>query len=328
MDTLQNMRMFARVAESGSFTAAARSLNLSTGAISRAVSELETHVRASLLHRSTRRLSLTTVGEQYLQCCRQILTDIHNAEDEASGAHARPTGTFRMHCFPSIGQRYMLQAISAYRMQYPSVAINLTLSENPPDLFGGTSDLTIVSALSLPDSKLISRYLGSTYSILCASPGYLGQHGTPENPEDLAHHDCVMLNTPGVSEREWPIEGPDGKELLLVKGQIQVNIPESVVGAIRENMGIGPVPMHFAVEGLLDGSLVRVLPRYTLQATNFYALFTSRKFLDAKTRTWLDLLTIHLPKLIMQDEAALAHGTTRETWPDKTAATFPKLLVG
>jgi DNA-binding transcriptional LysR family regulator len=128
MDTLKSMRVFARVVEAGSVTAAAQSHDSTTGAMSRAVSDLEAHLRTRLLNRSTRRLSVTPAGERYLERCRQILADLDKAEEEASGAHDRPVGTLRMFSFASIGQHYLLPAISRYRAQYPDVTVELTMS--------------------------------------------------------------------------------------------------------------------------------------------------------------------------------------------------------
>jgi DNA-binding transcriptional LysR family regulator len=173
MDTLQNMRVFARVVESGSFTAAALSMNSSTGAMSRAVSELEEHLRTRLMTRSTRKLSLTTAGERYLKRCLQILADLDAAEEEASCAHEHPSGRLRMFSFASVGQHYVLPAIAQYRRLYPDVSVDLTMSQRMPDLFEGTSDVAIISAASLPDSETVSQLLGATFSILCASPAYV-----------------------------------------------------------------------------------------------------------------------------------------------------------
>jgi DNA-binding transcriptional LysR family regulator len=306
MDTLQNMRVFVRVVEAGSFTAAAQSLNSTTGAMSRAVSELEAHLRTRLMNRSTRRLALTTAGERYLTRCRQILADVDTAEEEASCAHERPTGALRMHSYASIGQHYVLPAISRYRALYPEVTVELTLSQRMPDLFEGSSDVSVVTASSLPNSDLVSLLLGSTYNILCASPAYLRSHGAPKQPRDLAHHECLILQTPAFPANDWLLEGPDGSEMMEVSGSVQVNIAESLVVAIREGMGIGMLPLYAAIDGLRDGSMVRVLPEHTLQKMNIYALYPSRKFIDAKTRTWVEFLRTHMPKIVARDEALLA----------------------
>jgi len=313
MDTLQNMRVFVRVVEAGSFTAAAQSLNSTTGAMSRAVSELEAHLRTRLLNRSTRRLALTTAGERYLKRCQQILADVDNAEEEASCAHERPTGALRMHSFASVGQHYVLPAISRYRALYPEVTVELTLSQRMPDLFEGSSDVAVVTASTLPNSDLVSHQLGSTFSILCASPAYVRSHGAPQESHDLAHHECLILQTPAFPAHEWQLEGPQGLEVMEVTGPVQVNIAESLVVAIREGMGIGMLPLYAAIDGLRNGSLVRVLPHYTAQKMNVYALYPSRKFIDAKTRTWVEFLRTHLPKVIERDEALLAELGNKDT---------------
>ena len=305
MDTLQNMRVFARVIEAGSFTAAAQSMNSTTGAMSRAVSELEAHLRTRLMNRSTRRLALTSAGERYLKRVLQILADIDGAEEEASDAHEHPSGTLRMFSFASVGQHYILPAIARYRALYPDVKVELTLSQRMPDLFEGSSDVSVVSAGTLSDSEVISHRLGSTFSILCASPAYIDARGTPAQPADLASHDCLTLQTPAFPAREWTLEGPQGRETMHISGTVQVNIAESLVVAIREGMGIGILPLYAAIDGLRDGSLVRVLPDHTLQHTNLFALYASRKFVDAKTRTWVEFLRAHLPDVIARDEALL-----------------------
>ncbi|SIT48402.1 LysR substrate binding domain protein (fragment) [Paraburkholderia ribeironis] len=145
-------------------------MNATTGVMSRAVSELEARLRTRLVNRSTRRLALTSAGESYLRRCRQILADIDHAEEEASSAHKRPAGVLRMRSFPSVDHHYVLPALTRYHAQYPDVSIELSLSQQIPDLFDGTSDMAVVAAWSLPDSDLVSHMLGSTFSILCASP--------------------------------------------------------------------------------------------------------------------------------------------------------------
>jgi DNA-binding transcriptional LysR family regulator len=258
------------------------------------------------MNRSTRRLALTTAGERYLKRCRQILADVDTAEEEASCAHERPTGALRMHSFASIGQHYVLPAISRYRALYPEVTVELTLSQRMPDLFEGSSDVSVVTASSLPNSDLVSLLLGATFNILCASPAYLRAHAAPKQPRDLAQHECLILQTPAFPANDWLLEGPNGTELMEVSGSVQVNIAESLVVAIREGMGIGTLPLYAAIDGLRDGSMVRVLPEFTLQQMNIYALYPSRKFIDAKTRTWVEFLRAHMPKVIARDEAWLA----------------------
>jgi DNA-binding transcriptional LysR family regulator len=309
MDTLQNMRVFERVVEAGSFTAVANSLHMTVGSISRAVSELESHLRTRLLNRSTRRFSLTPAGEQYLRDCRQILADIDRAEELARGAHEYPAGKLRVFSFASIGQHYVLPAVSTYRTQFTEVTVEVTLSQSTPDLFSGGGDVAVVVAPSLPDSDMISHLLASTYSILCASPHYVRSFGAPQRPTDLVNHACLTLNTPAFPTNEWLLEGPLGSEQIQVKGPLQVNIAEALTVAIREGLGIGVVPLHAAVEGLRDGTLIRVLPEHTLLKMKIYAIYASRKFVDAKTRTWVDHLRTRLPEFVAHDKVMLARLT-------------------
>ena len=298
--------MFARVVDTGSFTAAAESLGSTTGATSRAVSELEAHLRTRLMNRSTRRLSLTAAGELYLARCRQIMADVALAEGEASRAHERPSGALKIFSFASLGQHYILPAIAKYREKYPDVTVELNLSQSKPNLFDSSSDVAVISASSLPDSEVVSHQLGTFFNILCASPAYLRTRGLPQEPVDLTQHDCLMLQTPSFPTREWLLEGPEGSELVDVSGPVQVNIAEALVVAIRAGMGIGMLPVYAAVTGLQDGTLVRVLPNHRLQRMNIYAIYASRKFTDAKIKTWVEFLRTHLPRLIAHDGAVLA----------------------
>jgi DNA-binding transcriptional LysR family regulator len=308
MDTLQNMRVFQRVVETGSFTAAAQSFNSTTGIMSRAVTELEAHLRTRLLTRSTRRLALTPAGEAYLARCTQILMDVDSAEEQAAGAHVRPAGHLRIFSYAGIGQHYVLPAVAKYGAQYPDVSIELHLEQHVPDLYGG-SDVAVISAPSLSDSTMVSHWLGSTYSILCASPRYLASHGTPGQPGELSRHRCLALDLPGFPVREWSLEGPDGKETISIDAPFTVNLAESLLFAIRSGMGIGLLPLYSAVDGLRDGSLVRVLPAHTVREMNVYVLYPSRRFVDAKTKTWVDFARNHLPAMIAGDHAFLGGKT-------------------
>ncbi|CAH2810492.1 MAG: Transcriptional regulator, LysR family [uncultured Caballeronia sp.] len=293
MDTLQNMRVFALVVKSGSFTTVALSMNSSTGAMSRAVSELEEHLRTRLITRSTRKLSLTTAGERYLKRCLQILADIDGAEEEASCAHEHPSGTLRMFSFASIGQHYVLPAIAQYRRQYSDVSVDLTLSQRMPDLFERTSDVAIISATSLPDSEMVSQPLGATFSILCASQEYVRLAGTLEHPADLAQHQCLTLHTPAFPANEWILDGLDGVQTMNISGPVQVNITESLAVAIREGLGIGMLPLYATVEGLRNASGAHPGPAHFAEDEYLCALRVAllRRCKDAN----VDRLPAHLP---------------------------------
>ncbi len=306
VDTLYQMRVFVRIVESGTFTAAANTFNTSPGAMSRAIAELEERLRTRLLNRSTRRIALTPAGERYLLRCRQILADVELAEEEASDAQARPVGKLRVHSFAGIGQYYVLPAIKAYRERHPDVTIELTLSQRTPELYEGSTDVAVVATSStLPDSDLVSHLLGASFSVLCASPEYVRERGMPASPRQLAQHECLILHSPAFPAHEWLLDSETDSQTMTVSGAVEVNTPEAIGTAARASMGIGVMPVYSALEGLADGSLVRVLPAYTLQKMNLYALHPSRRYTDARIRTWVEYLRESLPSATARDRQRL-----------------------
>lgn len=305
MDTLQNMRAFVRVVDAGSFTSAAQQMGMTTAHVSRAVADLERHLRTRLLNRTTRRIALTEAGERYLLRCQQIMAYVDEAEAEASEAYVKPSGRLRIHAMTSFGQRYVIPAISSYQKRYSDVAIELTLAQRIPDMLEEGYDVSLVLARELPDSGLIFRQLGSTYSLLCASPAYLDKYGAPQKPTDLNHHTLLQLVSPISPLDEWVIEGPEGNTTIDVKSNFQVNVAEAMLTAIREGMGIGVLPIYSAVDPLRNGTIVRVLPQHQMQQMGVYALYPSRQYLDAKISTWIDWMHDSVDKALQADHLAL-----------------------
>ncbi|WP_347557582.1 LysR family transcriptional regulator [Robbsia sp. KACC 23696] len=306
MDTLENMRIFVRVVEAGSFTAAAQSLNVNTSLVSRAVADLERHLRARLLERTTRKLALTHAGDRYLLRCQQLLADLERAEEEASNASDSPRGTLRLFSFVSLGQHYVVPAIRAYRERYPEIKVELTQLQHTPDLYNGSVDVALVAAASLPDSDIISHDMGLTFNVLCASPDYLAQYGTPRTPDALPSHRCLLLKTPEFRASQWRLEREGEAVSLEIDGIVQINVAESMASALESGMGIGMLPIYSAMPALTRGTLVRVLPEYTLQPMHVYAMYASRQYVDAKTRTWIDFLRAWLPARIQDTARDLA----------------------
>lgn len=313
MDTLQNMRVFVRVVDAGSFTLAAQQMGLTTAHVSRAVADLERHLRTRLLNRTTRRIALTEAGERYLLRCQQIMSYVEEAEAEAGSAYVKPSGRLRIHAMTSFGQRYVIPAISGYQKRYPDVAVELTLAQRIPDMLEEGYDVSLVLARELPDSGLIYRQLGSTFSMLCASPAYLDKYGAPQKPADLINHALLQLMSPISPLYEWVLEGPEGHTTVEVKSNFQVNVAEAMLGAIREGMGIGVLPIYSAVDPLRAGTIVRVLPQHQVQQMSVYALYPSRQYLDAKISTWVDWMHETVDKALQEDHQALERiGTLRE----------------
>jgi len=304
MDILQAMRAFVRVVDSGSFTAAATSLQLSNAQVSRLVSDLETSLQARLLHRTTRRLAVTDAGERYLQRCRNILAEVQDAAIEASGAHLTPRGRLRVHSITSLGTLHLAPLVADYTVRYPEVTLELTLSQRMPDLLEEGHDVVITLSRDLPDSELVAQRLVDLYSVVCAAPEYLEQHGIPKLPQDLYEHRCLRSIDPLFSDR-WVFQ--DGDEELIVRpgDTFQVNVAEAMAQAAAAGMGICLLPNFVAAKSLQQGSLKRLLPQFRLHQRSIYALYPSRSFLDAKTRTWIEMLKEELPKAFALDQEVL-----------------------
>ncbi|MDH4565281.1 LysR family transcriptional regulator [Pseudomonas sp. BN414] len=304
MDTLHSMRVFVRVIDTGSFTAAAQAMDLSTAQVSRLVSELEQQLQARLLHRTTRRLALTEVGERYLQRCRQILGEVDEAAAEARGAHLKPHGRLRVHTMTGLGLQHLTPLVARYSELYPEVVVELTLSQRTPDLLEDGHDVIITFARELPDSQMVAQVLGPMFSVLCAAPAYLKKHGVPVSPVDLQHHRYLRLLDP-LYEDSWVFNGEQGEFNVLPAESFQVNVAESLAKAAQAGMGVCLLPSFVACPPVREGKLLRLLPEYRLRERNIYAIYPSRRFLDAKIKTWVEFLKAELPPLLTQDEALL-----------------------
>jgi DNA-binding transcriptional LysR family regulator len=302
MDTLHGMRVFVQVVERGSFTAAAQVLDLSTAQVSRLIADLEQHLEARLLQRTTRRLALTETGERYLERCRQILGQIDEADAEARGAHRTPSGRLRVHTMTGLGLQHITPLIARYAERHPQVVVELTLAQRTPDLLEDGHDVTIAFARDLPDSQLVAQRLGAIHSVICAAPSYLAQYGIPEYPADLQRHRHLRLTDP-LYRGQWDF-GDEQLEALPAEC-FQVNVAEALVKAAQAGMGFCLLPSFVASQPLHEGRLLRILPQHRLRALNIYAMYPSRRFLDAKTRTWVEFLKAELPPLLLGDEAVL-----------------------
>jgi len=303
MDVFQTMRFFVAVAQSGSFTAAAQLLDTSTTNVSKSVTSLETRLRTRLINRTTRRLALTEAGVRYLQRCEKILDEVREADEEAGTAQVLPAGRLKIHAMAAIGNHYVIDAIARYRDIHPTVMFDLTLTNRLPDLLEEGYDMSIILARDLPDSGFVAQRLGITYSILCASPAYLEKRGIPQSPSDLASHDCLHIVNTVMPVENWAFEGPEGVEAVTIpESPFHINTADGMTVAIRNGMGIGIQPIASAVEGLRAGTLVRVLPDFHFEKFNLFAIYPSRKFVDAKIKTWVEFLKDSIPEVLASDE--------------------------
>jgi DNA-binding transcriptional LysR family regulator len=321
----RSMKIFATVSEAGSYTAAAHRLGMTLGYVSRSVSELESYLRTRLLNRTTRCIALTEPGERYLQRCYAIMAAVAEAEAEASDALGKPVGTLRVHAMSSLGQKCVVPAIAAYQKRYPAVTVDLTLSQNVPDLLTEGYDVALrITSASLPASPYIARRLGTFHSFLCASPRYLNVHGMPNTVEQLAQHTCLQVAMPLFAADRWILQSVDGeREFALPDGRFRVNELDAMADALQEGMGIGALPA-FSVKSLIrSGALIRVMPSYHLQTMNLFAVYASREYLDTKTKTWIEFLVEWMEgALSTDDEEMRGLSTGRESAADICDAVY------
>jgi DNA-binding transcriptional LysR family regulator len=321
MNTLESMRLFVKVAEAGSFIRGATAAGASAANVSRAVAMLEARLRTRLLNRTTRRIALTDVGERYLQQCREILGLIDFAEAEAAEAAMEPAGVLRIHAGIGFGKHYLVPKIAAYCEKNPRVQIDLTLGQQIPDLIEQRVDLAIVVANRLNDSTLIAERVGSTFNILCAAPDYLRRRGHPRSVAQLHDHACLQLAMPNVADNCWVFEGAS-KEVFspLQPWTLIVNVADVLAEAVKSGLGIGPLPAAAAIDGLRDGSLVRVLPELSVGHHDIRALYASRRHLDAKIRTFVDFLRAEIRPMLSVEAREVSRLTSGARLSSRTAA--------
>lgn len=287
MVDLNDVVVFARVVEAGSFTAAARLLAMPKTTVSRRVAALEREVGVRLLQRTTRSLNLTDAGRLYYEQSSQGLRTIEEANLRLAEARAEPLGTIRISAPVGFGGHFLIRAVVDFLTLYPKTNVELRLTDDKLNLIEDGIDLAFRTG-RLEDSTLIARKLGSTHRLLCASHDYLARYGMPEGPADLARHRCVIAG-PSVSGAHWVLDGPQGQETVVVAGRFAANEMQAVVAAALAGFGIAQLPQPMA-DGLInEGRLRRVLDGYTTPAGGLHVLFPSSRHLSPLVKAFIDL---------------------------------------
>ena len=288
MDKFLEMQTFASVVDTGSFVRAAESLNMSKAAVSRYVADLEERLGVRLLHRTTRKLSLTEEGRAFHSRCKVLLDELEEAETEitASSAHAR--GLVKINVPVSFGILHLAPLWSDFMAQNPKITLDVTLSDRVVDLVKEGYDLAVRIG-NLHSSSLISRKLATTRMMLCASPGYLAKHGTPVHPSDLANHTVLVYSLLTMGEH-WVLEGPEGKTSVQVHPSMRTNSGDTCRAVAVRDQGIILQPSFLVQEDLRSGALVELLPEYRSAEFGIYAVYPSRQYVSAKVRIMIDFL--------------------------------------
>ena len=292
MDKFQEMRVFSAVVDASSFVAAADSLGMSKAAVSRYVSELEQRLGVRLMHRTTRKLSLTPEGEVFLARCRDILASIESSEAEISTRSVTASGLLKVSVPVSFGIRHLAPLWSEFLSDHPQVTLDVQLADRVIDLVDEGFDLAVRIA-RLPDSSLISRQLASTRLVLCAAPSYLKRRGTPAHPSELAQHDVLGYSLMAMGD-QWQFTGPEGPVSVKVRPRMWTNNGDSCVAAALQGSGIQLQPTFLIDDELASGQLVEILPQFRSVELGIYAVYPSRKFVLPKVKAMIEFLANEL----------------------------------
>jgi len=293
MDQLAAMRIFRRVVESGGFSAAAEALDISHTAVSRQVRQLEDVLGAQLLNRTTRRFSLTEVGQLYYQRCVDIIDQVEDAARSVSHHQARPAGVLRINAPMVFGTLEVPNWLPQFMQAYPELKVDLVCNDRFVDLISEEFDVGLRITRSLPDSTLVAKRLTTSEMALVASPAYLKEHGVPREPKDLLNYNYLAYSL-ALQTTELVFVGTDGaQQMVSLSGNVQANTGLIVCAAARAGMGITASATFVVHDDLKRGDLVEVLPEYRLQARDLYVLYPQNHHLSPKVRVLVDFLTAY-----------------------------------
>ena len=285
---LQQINSFLAVVRSGSFVAAADATGLSKAAVSRHVAELEAHLGVRLLHRTTRRLSLTDDGQRFQARAAELAAALEELEVETASSGGEVTGLLRINAPLTFGNLHLAPLWPRFTTLHPKVSLDITLNDRVVDLIDEGYDLAIRISDRL-DPQLVSRRLATSRVVLCASPGYLAARGTPVQPSDLAAH-TVLAYSYWSGGDDWTFNGPDGRASVRVMPRIHTNSGDTCRAAALEDQGVILQPDFLVGPDLERGTLVELMPEYRSIEIGIHAVYASRKHLPMKTRRLIDFL--------------------------------------
>ncbi|MBF6618156.1 LysR family transcriptional regulator [Pollutimonas thiosulfatoxidans] len=288
MDRFLEMQTFNAVVEAGSFVAAAEALNVSKAAASRHIVELETRLGVRLLHRTTRRLSLTEEGKVFYARSKELLEELDDAEAEVTAHTDTARGVLRINAPFTFGILHLAPLWGEFRALHPRVTLEITLADRVIDLVEEGFDVAIRIA-TLETSTLVSRRLATTRMVLCASPQYLQQRGTPVHPEELSDHEVIGYSYWSTRD-EWRFDGPSGPVSVRTRPRIYSNNGETCLAAALAHQGVILQPSFLVEADLARGKLVELMPEYKSITLGIYAVYPTRKHVSHKVRALVDFL--------------------------------------
>lgn len=284
MTDTTDLEIFARVARTGNMSAAGREMSLPPAVVSKRISLLEERLGARLFQRSTRQLSLTDVGEGYFRRVVDILSLVEESEDFIARYNARPSGRLKLNASAAIIRRLVVPHLREFARRYPDVALDFHVSDEPAEIIRDGIDIALHTGVR-PAEDLDVRHLGDLPRILCASPSYLDEEGSPAQPQHLRDHTCL-----GQAEEEhWRLVGPKDSQLVRVNGRLRTNCSDLIREAALSGLGIALCPAASIADELAGGALVHVMPDWhSGEASGLYAVLALREFTPAKVEAFLE----------------------------------------
>lgn len=289
MDSLSGIISFVQAAERLSFVAAGRALGVSASAVGKNIAKLEESAGTRLFHRTTRRVSLTEEGALFYERCRRILDDLREAESALAEATRAPRGRLRIGA-PTIGYRFLLPLLPEFRRRYPDIELDIDFNDRLVNVVEEGLDAVIRSG-PLSDSSLIARTLGPFRFVLCASPAYLENRGTPQTPIDLETQDCLRFRFPTTGKLQiWQLSDAEGVDPFRGPSPLTCNNMEALRGAAIAGLGIAYMPDFLARSAMAEGALIPVLERHLADPGQFSLLWPSSRQLSPRLRVFIDFL--------------------------------------
>ena len=293
MDRLQAITAFVQVVETGSFARAAERMQRSVSSVSRQVADLEAHLDARLLNRTTRRLSLTEAGRSFFERSVQLLADLAEAEESASSGAARPRGTLRITAAITFGIRHLAPVVAEFIVRHPELRLDLDLSDSARDLVDEGFDVALRIG-SIGSQNVVGRRVSSTRMVCCAAPAYLQRAGTPRTPEELATHACLTYEYLPAG-RQWMFRDGEGRERAVrVSGPVHANNGRFLERLAAAGVGIVFEPDFIVGPEVRSGALVPILQAFMPPESPIFVAYASRRHLSAKVRAFADFLAERL----------------------------------
>ena len=290
-----DLGFFSALASSGSLSAAARELGITTPAVSKHLALMESRLGLALVNRTTRRMSLTPEGELYLESARRILGEIDGMEELLGVSKATPKGLLRVNATLGFGRSHVAPLISRFVRKHPQVEVQLQLSVNPPPLTDDSFDVCIRFGAP-PDARVIARHIAPNRRLLCASPQYLSKHGIPKVPNDLVRHNCIGIRQGEEAYGVWRLSSGRGRtsstEAVKIRGNLTTNDGEIAVNWALDGHGV-LMRAEWDIERYLrNGRLVQVLPQYYTPDADIHAVYPQRHQLAARVRAFVDFVAL------------------------------------